>query len=58
MREGDVRVVPEDGLFRFQDRALEDRPELEKHLLRMGPRNARILQEKARELLVLLRAGQ
>jgi hypothetical protein len=57
VRDGDVPVVLDEGLYRFEDRALEELQEVEKHLLRIGPRNTRLVQEKARELLELLRAG-
>jgi hypothetical protein len=49
--DGDVAVVDEGGVWLYDDPALERLPEAEKHLLRMGPRNARLVQEKARELL-------
>jgi hypothetical protein len=48
--DGDVAVVEEGGVWAFADARLEALPEVEKHLLRMGPRNTRLLQEKAREL--------
>lgn len=48
--DGDVAVVSEDGLYLFEDPALERLDEPEKHLLRMGPRNARLVQAKAREI--------
>ncbi len=49
--EGDVPVVEREGVFVFQDERLETAPQVEKHLLRMGPRNTRVVQGKARELL-------
>lgn len=48
--DGDVAVVDEGGVWLFDDPALERRGEVEKHLLRMGPRNTRLLQAKAREI--------
>lgn len=48
--EGDVAVVQKEGLFLFQDEKLESAAQVEKHLLRMGPRNTRLVQAKAREL--------
>jgi Protein of unknown function (DUF3014) len=51
IREGDVAIVEDGGVWFFRDQKLEDLPEVEKHLLRMGPRNTRRIQEKARELL-------
>jgi hypothetical protein len=49
--EGEVAVVDEGGIWLYEDPALERRAEVEKHLLRMGPRNERLVQAKARELL-------
>jgi hypothetical protein len=51
---GEVEVVDEGGTYTFADARYEDLPEVEKHLLRMGPRNARLLQAKARELQAAL----
>jgi hypothetical protein len=49
--EGEVAVVPGKGaIWLFADPALEKQRTVEKHLLRMGPRNTRIIQAKAREL--------
>jgi hypothetical protein len=52
VREGEVAVVPASrgAMWEFADRGLEDLGPVEKHLLRMGPRNTRLLQAKAREL--------
>jgi hypothetical protein len=52
--EGDVAVRDEEGVYVFEDGRLEALPEVEKHLLRMGPRNGRVLQAKARELRAAL----
>jgi hypothetical protein len=52
--DGDAFVQPGDGGYAFADPALESRNELEKHLLRMGPRNERIIQAKARAILEAL----
>ena len=54
VREGDVAVRKEEGGYVFADDRLEALGAVEKHLLRMGPRNARIVQAKARELLAAL----
>ena len=51
---GEVAVVGEDGVYAFADPRLERLGAVEKHLLRMGPRNTRILQAKAREILLAL----
>jgi hypothetical protein len=50
VRDGPVEVLEEEGLYVYADPALERLGEVEKHLLRMGPRNTRLLQEKAREI--------
>ena len=43
-------VVAVGGIWAFADPALEERGDVDKHVLRLGPRNARIVQAKAREL--------
>ncbi len=48
--EGEVVVRGERGFFVFADPRLEKLGAAEKHLLRMGPRNTRMLQAKAREI--------
>ncbi len=55
---GDVPVVPARVGFQFADPRLEALPDVEKHLLRMGPRNAKLLQDKARELEAALKLGK
>ncbi len=52
--DGEVRVVEREGLFVYEDERLERAGAVEKHLLRMGPRNTRLVQAKARELLEAL----
>lgn len=42
------------ALFVYVDQTLEDLPAVEKHLLRMGPRNQRLVQAKAAELRAAL----
>jgi hypothetical protein len=54
IREGDVAVLDEGGVYSFADARLENLGAVEKHLLRMGPRNTRLVQEKAREILLAL----
>jgi hypothetical protein len=53
VRDGEVAVEGE-GPFVFADARLESLGAVEKHLLRMGPRNTRLLQAKAREILQAL----
>lgn len=50
IEDGDVMVEEDGGVFLFAERRLERLREVEKHVLRMGPRNTRILQAKAREI--------
>lgn len=53
VRDGDVALEGR-GPYAFAEAGLEDLPQVEKHLLRMGPRNTRLLQAKAREILQAL----
>jgi PAS domain-containing protein len=46
-----VAVQRSEGVYVYADPRLEELTEVEKHLLRMGPRNERLIQAKARELL-------
>jgi hypothetical protein len=48
--EGEVELTPDRGVYLFADPKLEQLREVEKHLLRMGPRNTRRIQAKAREI--------
>ena len=54
VREGEVVVEASgpgpDPLYLFADPALERLGAVDKHLLRMGPRNTRLIQAKARQL--------
>jgi hypothetical protein len=52
--DGEVIVLPGDGGYVFADPDLEKLGEVDKHLLRMGPRNERILAAKARAILEAL----
>jgi DUF3014 family protein len=54
VRDGEVAVVDRGGLYLFADPALEALRPVEKHLVRMGPRNTRLLQQKAREIQLTL----
>jgi len=49
--EGDIAVTPRGANDLFVDEKLEVLGPIEKQLLRMGPRNEKILQAKAREIL-------
>ena len=49
--DGPVEVKPGRGaLYEFADEKLEKQGPIAKHLLRMGPRNTKLIQAKAREL--------
>lgn len=52
--EGEIALVRERSLYRFADPALEGMQQVEKHLVRMGPRNTRIVAGKAREVAAAL----
>lgn len=54
VRDGEVAVVGTGGVYAFADARLENLGAVEKHLLRMGPRNTRLLQAKAHEILLAL----
>jgi hypothetical protein len=58
VRDGDVLLVEGPGAtWAYADPALEGLGDVEKQVLRMGPRNGRILQEKAREIVRALQLG-
>lgn len=47
-------VVPKGGIYKFADPALEQLAPIQKLLLRMGPDNAAVIKEKARQLRTAL----
>jgi len=55
--DGDVEVIPQGGVFVYADPKLEGLRPVEKHLLRMGARNERIIQAKARAVREALGLG-
>lgn len=57
VRDAEVPVEKAGGAWAFSEPALEELGAVEKHLLRMGPRNERLIQAKARELLGELPPG-
>ena len=58
VRDGEVAVVEGTGAtWAYADPALERLGEVDKQILRMGPRNGRILQAKAREISQALGMG-
>lgn len=52
--EGDVVLVSETPLYRFADKSLETLAPAQKQLIRMGPRNERLIQDKLKELSTAL----
>jgi Protein of unknown function (DUF3014) len=50
----DTRVVPNGASYAFEDEALEQLTPAQKQLARMGPRNARIIQDKLRQLALAI----
>jgi hypothetical protein len=58
VREGDLAVVEGPGTtWAYADPALERLGDVDKQMMRLGPRNERILQEKAREISRALGLG-
>jgi Protein of unknown function (DUF3014) len=52
--EGPIKVVPHGANDLFADEKLETLGPVEKQLLRMGPRNTKLIQAKSRELLAAM----
>jgi Protein of unknown function (DUF3014) len=52
--QGDVLLVSDIPLYRFADKKLETLAPAQKQLIRMGPRNQRLIQEKLKELTTAL----
>jgi hypothetical protein len=52
--QGDVSLVESGGIYQFNDPRLERLTHAQKQLLRMGPRNVRIVQRKLREIGIAL----
>jgi hypothetical protein len=52
--EGPIPLVQKGAVYKFAADELEALGPVEKHLLRMGPRNTKLIQAKARELLAAL----
>jgi hypothetical protein len=50
IQEGEVALEGKGGVYAFADPRLEALGPVEKHLLRMGPRNGRLIQAKASEI--------
>lgn len=56
--ETPVEVAPKGAIYAFADPELEQLPAADKHLLRMGPRNTKLLAGKANEILKALDASR
>jgi hypothetical protein len=54
--EGQVRLVQPVVMYKFEDAKLESLSAAQKQLIRMGPKNTRLLQVKIREIALELRA--
>jgi hypothetical protein len=50
----DTRLVPRGASYAFEDEALETLTPAQKQLARMGPRNARIIQDKLRQIAIAI----
>jgi DUF3014 family protein len=50
----DTQLVPKGGSYAFEDEALEKLTPAQKQLARMGPRNARIIQDKLRQIALAI----
>ena len=48
--QGDISLAQSGGVYQFNDPRLERLPHAQRQLLRMGPRNARIVQRKLRDI--------
>lgn len=54
---GDVPLVKKEAIYQYADPALEQRSDLDKQLMRMGPENLARVQNQARRLRAALLAG-
>lgn len=54
--DGDIQVVPSGALYKYVDARLEGESGVRRQVLRMGPRNVRLIQAKAREIADALAA--
>ena len=50
----DTELVPKGGSYAFEDETLEKLTPAQKQLARMGPRNARIIQDKLRQIALAI----
>ena len=51
---GNVRVVQDEAVYVFRDTALESLTPAQKHLARMGAANARLIQDKLRQIALTI----
>lgn len=54
----DIRLIRPSVMYKYADSRLEQLNAVSKQMLRMGPRNTRIIQKKLDEIEILLRARQ
>ncbi len=54
--DGPIRLVRPTVMYKFEDQRLENLSPVQKQLIRMGPKNMRLLQAKLSEIAVELRA--
>jgi hypothetical protein len=52
--QGDVALNPQGGVFSFEDPRVEQLTAAQKQLVRMGPRNARIIKDRLRAIALAL----
>ncbi len=52
--EGDIAIVPRGGVYNYNDSRLERLTQAQKQLVRMGPRNVRVIQRKLRDVALAL----
>jgi hypothetical protein len=52
--EGDVELEPQGGVYQYANPRFEGMTSAQKQLLRMGPRNMRVIQRKLREIALAL----
>ena len=52
--DGNVRLVPQGATYGFEDEALERLTPAQKHLVRMGPLHAGVIQERLRQIALAI----
>ncbi|MBO7007752.1 MAG: DUF3014 domain-containing protein, partial [Pseudomonadales bacterium] len=54
--EDPIRLVQPVVMYKYEDEKLESLSAVQKQMIRMGPRNTRLIQNKIREISLELRA--